>query len=87
MSGQGNLLAYPCTFPLKVVGLNTADFERVVREVLRKHLGEVRVLYAGRESSGGKYLSVTATFTAGSREQVDAIYRELNGHDLVVMTL
>lgn len=59
MSGPGDLLAYPCTFPLKVVGLNT----------------------------GGKYLCVTATFAAESRGQVEAIYRELNGHDLVVMTL
>ena len=38
-------------------------------------------------SSEGKYLSVTATFAAESREQVEAIYRELKGHELVVMTL
>ena len=87
MSGQANLLAFPCTFPLKVVGLNTEAFERAVREVVRTHLGDIVVDYAARKSSGGKYLSVTATFAAGSREQVDAIYRELNGHDLVVMTL
>ena len=87
MSGQENLLAYPCTFPLKVVGLNTEAFERAVREVVRKHLGDIAVEYQARKSGGGKYLSVTATFAAESREQVDAIYRELNGHDLVVMTL
>ena len=87
MSSQEDLLAYPCTFPLKVVGLNTETFERAVREVFRKHLGDIVVEFVTRKSSGGKYLSVTATFTAGSREQVDAIYRELNGHDLVVMTL
>ena len=87
MSGQAHLLAFPCTFPLKVVGLNTGAFERAVRAVVRKHLGDVAVEYVARKSSGGKYLSVTATFTAESREQVDAIYRELNGHDLVVMTL
>jgi len=82
-----DILAYPCTFPLKVVGLNTEAFERAVREVIRKHLGDIAVEYEARKSSGGKYLSVTATFVAESREQVDAIYRELNGHDLVVMTL
>jgi hypothetical protein len=40
-----------------------------------------------RRRASGKYLSVTATFVAESRAQIDAIYRELNGHDLVVMTL
>ena len=87
MSGPGDLLAYPCTFPLKVVGLNAESFERAVREVLRKHLGDNVVEYEARRSSGGKYLSVTATFAAESREQVEAIYRELKGHELVVMTL
>jgi len=87
MSGQKDLLAYPCTFPLKVVGHNTGAFERVVREVIGKHLGDIAVEYAARTSSGGKYLSVTATFAAESREQVEAIYRELSGHELVVMTL
>ena len=87
MSGQGDLFAYPCRFPLKVVGLNTEAFERAVREVVQKHLGDIVVEYEARRSSAGKYLSVTATFAAESREQVDAIYRELSGHDLVVMTL
>ena len=87
MSGSEDPLVFPCAFPLKVVGRNDEAFERAVREVLRKHLGDIVVEFVTRKSSGGKYLSVTATFTAGSREQVDAIYRELNGHDLVVMTL
>ena len=87
MSGPGDLLAYPCTFPLKVVGLNTEAFERAVRDVVRKHLGGIVVEYGARTSSGEKYLSVTATFAAESRAQVDAIYRELNGHELVVTTL
>ena len=87
MSGPGDLTAYPCTFPLKVIGLDTEAFEHAVREVVRKHLGEIVIEYEARKSSGGKYLSVTATFVAESREQVEAIYRELKGHDLVVMTI
>ena len=87
MSGPGDLLAYPCTFPLKVVGLNTGAFERAVRDVVERQLGDVVVEYEARKSSGGKYLCVTATFAAESREQVEAIYRDLKCHDLVVMTL
>ena len=40
-----------------------------------------------RLSSGDKYLSLTVTFTAESKDQLDAIYEDLNGHELVLMTL
>jgi putative lipoic acid-binding regulatory protein len=42
---------------------------------------------SSRLSSNGKYRSVTATFTAHSREQLDALYRELSGHEQVLMLL
>ena len=37
-----------------------------------------------RLSNGGRYLSVTVTFTAQSREHLDAIYAELKGHERVL---
>jgi putative lipoic acid-binding regulatory protein len=40
-----------------------------------------------RTSREGNYLSVTATITATSREQLDALYRELTSHPLVTMVL
>ena len=36
-----------------------------------------------RESSGGKYLGVTLTVTATSREQLDNLYRALSSHPMV----
>jgi hypothetical protein len=78
---------FPCVFPLKVMGLNSGPFESVVQAVIKKHLQETPVIFESRSSSSGKYLSVTATFMATSREQLDALYRELNAHELVVMTL
>lgn len=80
-------LQFPCLFPIKVVGLNTEAFAQAVRGIVGRHLPGERVEFSDRPSGGGKYLSVTATFTAASREQLDALYRELNGHELVVMTL
>lgn len=78
--------SFPCLFPLKVMGLNTEEFEQAVRVVVTRHVpGECE--YARRLSGGGKYLSLTATFTAESRAQLDALYRELGVHELVVMTL
>ena len=78
---------FPCTFPLKVMGLNTEEFSSEVKAVFRKHLGQEPVSYSSQLSSIGKYLTLTATFTAVSREQLDDIYKELNRHELVKMTL
>jgi putative lipoic acid-binding regulatory protein len=40
-----------------------------------------------RESSGGKYLGVTITVTATSREQLDNLYQALSTHPLVKVVL
>ena len=40
-----------------------------------------------RASSGGKYLSVTCTINATSREQLDNLYRDLSSHPMVSMVL
>jgi putative lipoic acid-binding regulatory protein len=80
-------MEFPCSFPLKVMGLNSGQFESVMQAVIKKHMRDAPVLFESRPSSSGKYLSVTATFTASSREQLDALYRELNNHEMVVMTL
>lgn len=87
MNKESSCMKFPCSFPLKVMGLNTEAFEQTVRGIFQKHLGGEDIAYARQLSSSGKYLSITATFTATSREQLDALYLELNGHELVVMTL
>jgi putative lipoic acid-binding regulatory protein len=40
-----------------------------------------------RPSSGGKYLSVTVTFEATSKDQLDAIYQDLTDHERILMSL
>jgi putative lipoic acid-binding regulatory protein len=49
------------------------------------NLGEGAV--STRPSSGGKYLSVSVRVQAQSREQMDALYRDLSGHQRVLMVL
>ena len=79
---------FPCTYPLKVMGKNTHEFYAVVNAIVGRHTGESGdVIYHSRASSTGKYLSVTATFPALSYEQLEALYQELNHHELVLMTL
>jgi len=40
-----------------------------------------------RPSSGGKWLGVTITITATSREQLDELYRTLTSHPMVRVVL
>ena len=40
-----------------------------------------------RESKGGKYLGMTITVTATSREQLDELYRTLSTHPMVKVVL
>lgn len=87
MTRGSGLIKFPCTFPLKVMGLNTETFESEIRAIINRRLDPVPVVYTSRPSRNGKYLSITATFMATSREQLDELYRELNGHKSVRMTL
>jgi len=89
MDNKGKkLMDFPCSYPLKVIGKNTNEFYSTVSAIIEKHVTDGNpITYAGRVSSGDKYLSITATFSAQSQEQLIAIYRELNDHRLVLITL
>ncbi len=81
-------LEFPCYYPIRVMGLNEDDFPAFVMELVSRHVPELRGAdISTRSSSGGKYLSVLASFTAQSREQVDALNRELADHPRVLYTL
>ena len=81
-------LAFPCDFPIKVMGRKQPGFAQAVTDIVVKHapdfdLGTVEM----RPSRKGRYLSVTCIVRATSREQLDALYRELSGHPMVTMVL
>jgi putative lipoic acid-binding regulatory protein len=87
MRTNNALINFPCSFPVKVMGLNSEAFTSAVLAIFRKHLQLSQITYLSKLSSTGKYLSLTITFTAESQNQLNAIYEELNNHELVVMTL
>ena len=75
------LLEFPCDFPIKIMGRTTEAFEGLVLEIVRRHvpdLGEGAV--SSRSSREGRYTSLTVTVRARSREQLDALYKELSEH-------
>jgi hypothetical protein len=83
-----SLIAYPCDFPIKVMGTSQAGFAQTVVDIVRRHAPDFDpATVEMRVSRAKKYLSVTATIRATSREQLDALYRELSDHPSVVMVL
>jgi uncharacterized protein len=88
MSDTMDVFQFPCDFPLKAMGHNTDAFEVLVISIVRRHVPDLADHAVSRRlSANGKYRSVTATFTAYSREQLDALYAELSGHEQVLMLL
>ncbi|MDQ6619601.1 MAG: DUF493 domain-containing protein [Pseudomonadota bacterium] len=83
-----SLLVFPCAFPIKVMGLTQDSFAQTMVAVVQKHAPDfdARSLEM-RASSAGKYLSLTCTINATSRDQLDALYRELSSHPMVTMVL
>ena len=86
--GDDSLIAYPSAFPIKVMGERTDGYEAAVVAIACRHdPGFDAATIERRASSGGKYIGLTLTVTATSREQLDALYRELSGHPLVKVVL
>lgn len=85
---EQSLIEYPARFPVKVMGANVAGFVRAIIELtLMFDPGFDVSTVEQRLSSGGKYLGVTVTITATSREQLDDFYRALTSHPLVKLVL
>lgn len=85
---EQSLIEYPSQFPIKVMGTNVDGFADAVIAVARKFdplLDPASV--ESRLSTAGKYLSLTVTITATSREQLDELYRTLSTHPLVKVVL
>ena len=83
-----SLLTFPCEFPLKIVGRRSDEFAQAMLEIVLRHAPDFDPATMGmRPSSQGAYLSLTCVINATSREQLDALYRELSGDARVAMVL
>jgi putative lipoic acid-binding regulatory protein len=83
-----SLIEYPSAFPIKVMGVQVEGFvAAVVRVAQQFDPAFDPATVELRPSSGGKYLGVTVTVTATSREQLDELYRTLSTHPMVRVVL
>lgn len=81
-------LEFPCAFPIKVMGRSEEGFARQVLAIVLRHAPDFEpASMQMRASRHGNYLSLTCTIAARSREQLDALYRELCAHPAVATVL
>ena len=83
-----DLLEFPCRFEIKAMGRQSLEFESQISAIVNRHLSGVPILGTrSRCSRQGRYVSVTCVIHTVSREQLDAIYLDLNSEPEVLMTL
>jgi putative lipoic acid-binding regulatory protein len=83
-----SLIEYPSLFPIKVMGLKVDGMVHAVTSIAEQFDPTFDAATIElRESTGGKYLGVTITVTATSREQLDELYRTLTSHPMVKVVL
>jgi putative lipoic acid-binding regulatory protein len=81
-------IEFPCEYPIKVLGLNTDDFETVIVEVFHRHApGFDTETVLIKMSSKGTFNSLNITITATGPEQLDALHKDLLATGLVKMVI
>ncbi len=85
---KDSLIEYPSRFPIKAMGLNVDDLLPALIEIARRFDADFdETTIEQRPSRAGKYMGVTLTVNATSREQLDGIYMALSSHPLVKVVL
>ena len=87
-SNRESLLEFPCEFPIKMMGRVGEGFRETAVVLVERHAGKVSEdAISIAPSRNGNFISVTVTIVAESQEQLDNIYRELTGHEEILVAL
>ena len=87
-TSSASLIQYPSRFPIKVMGANAEGFVHAMVSVARRFDPDFDAATVElRPSRERKYLGVTLTVKATSREQLDELYRTLSSHPMVRVVL
>lgn len=83
-----SLIEYPTDFPIKIMGRREPRLVQSIVDIVQRHAPDFDAATVEmRASKKNSYLSVTCTVRATSREQLDALYRDLCDHPAIVMVL
>lgn len=79
---------FPCQFPIKIMANPQKEVAEFVLNTLEKWIDHPETIdFKTRESKTGKYISITATFEAKSKDQLDNLYCILSAHPEIHMVL
>ena len=79
-----DIFKFPCEYPIKVFGLNQPDLEKSVCSIIENYVGKLHENQISiKNSSKGKYVSITVRIIASSRKQLDSINTDLQKSPLV----
>ncbi len=83
-----DLITYPADMSIKAMGLNANNFEAFIIGLVSPIIAPQKPSRTdARESSGGKYLSVTVHFKASDAAQYERVYSTLREDARVLFTL
>lgn len=85
---EESLIEYPSDFPIKVMGKAHPELAQILTAVVQEFDPDFDpATVEMRPSRNGTYIGLTFTVRATSRDQLDALYRALHGHDMVAVVL
>lgn len=86
MSESESLERFPCFYTFKIFGRRSNTFVARVRAIIAGTLGAVPLdAVKVRESSQGRYLSVTVLIRVDSRSQLERVYTDLRAEEQVLL--
>lgn len=82
------VMQFPMNFPVKIMGLNNPAFPGVIADLTKEHFsdfdkGTLKIEF----SKTKKYMALTVTVNAQSREQLDGFYLALTSNPMVKVAL
>jgi len=86
MSEPDSLEQFPCFYTFKIFGRRSETFVERVRGLIAATLGAVPLdAVKVRESSRGRYVSVTVLIRVDSRSQLERVYADLRAEEQVLL--
>ena len=81
-------IEFPCKYPIKVLGEAHPDLNQHVIDVMNRHASTITESdLSAKNSSKGKWPSITVTIIATGKPQLDAIFADLKTSSRVKMVL
>lgn len=83
-----SLIDFPCDFPIKIVGKNTATFQTDIVNIIQQHkVGFDPAQMKVRLSQNQAYCALTVTVHVNNKEMLDQLYHKLTQYPDIQMVL